>query len=108
MNWLCSTNSSTIRLNRPLLASSSAASTSSRMQNGLGLLLKMLISSAMHVIVFSPPESWLIVAGFLPGGWAMISMPASRMSTFFFSGKIICPSGPSIGLAFLSSISVSR
>ena len=41
MNWLCSRNSWTIRLKRWLFASSSAASTSSRMQNGLGLLLKI-------------------------------------------------------------------
>ena len=47
------------------------------MQNGLGLLLKMLISSATQVIVFSPPESWLMLTGCLPGGRAMISMPAS-------------------------------
>jgi hypothetical protein len=80
MNWLMLRNSWMISPNRWLFASSSGASTSSRMQNGLGLLLKMLISSAMQVIAFSPPESWLIVAGFLPGGWARISIPASSGS----------------------------
>jgi hypothetical protein len=42
---------------RSTLASSSAASTSSRMQNGLGLLWKMAMIRAMAVIVFSPPLS---------------------------------------------------
>ena len=45
------------RVKRSTLASSRAASTSSRMQKGLGLLRKIAISSATAVMVFSPPES---------------------------------------------------
>ena len=41
---------------RSTFASSSAASTSSSTQNGLGLLWKMLMRSATAVIVFSPPD----------------------------------------------------
>ena len=57
MKWLPERNSRSTLQNRSTLASSSAASTSSRMQNGLGLLLKMLINRATAVMVFSPPES---------------------------------------------------
>src|SRR5947209_18723546 len=94
MNCDCSKNSCTIKLNLWLFASSRAASTSSRMQKGDGFDLKMDMRRAMQVMVFSPPESWEMETGFLPGGWAMISMPASRGSmVFFMMGNTVVPSG---------------
>ena len=42
----------------------------------------MLINSEMQVIAFSPPLSCEMLTGFFPGGRAMISIPASRTSTF--------------------------
>jgi len=45
------------RVSRWMLGSSSGASTSSRMQKGLGWYLKTAISSASAVRAFSPPES---------------------------------------------------
>ncbi len=63
-----------------MFASSSAASTSSRMQNGLGLLRKIANSSATAVSVFSPPLISEMLRSSLPGGRAMISMPLSNTS----------------------------
>ncbi len=74
-----------------MLASSSAASTSSSTQNGLGRLRKMASSSATQVSVFSPPLSSEMLRGSLPGGRATISMPLSRMSTPSSSTMSACP-----------------
>ena len=57
------------------LASSKAASTSSRMHNGEGLMRKMENIKAIAVSVFSPPDSKLILVNFFPGGLAKISRP---------------------------------
>ena len=68
-------------MKRPMLLSSRAASTSSRMQKGLGFDLKMARSRATAVSDFSPPERRRMLVASLPGGLAMISTPASRTST---------------------------
>jgi hypothetical protein len=44
------------------------------------LARKIAMSSATAVRVFSPPESWLIERGSLPGGLAMTSTPDSSRS----------------------------
>ena len=62
---------------RAMLASSRGASTSSRMQNGLGVYWKMPTSSASAVSAFSPPESNNTLCRRLPGGEATTSMPLS-------------------------------
>ena len=57
------------------------------MQNGLGLDWKIANRRAIVVITFSPPEKSIIDLRSFPGGWAIISIPASRISTP--SSKII-------------------
>ncbi len=57
MNCVSFDISRTSSVKRPMLASSSGASTSSRMQNGLGVYWKMPTSSENAVSAFSPPES---------------------------------------------------
>ena len=81
------------------------------MQNGLGLLLKMLISSAMQVIVFSPPESWRdgdrLLARRVGDDF---DAGVERVDVLLHDRQHGLPSGPSVGccrLAFSSS-SVSR
>ena len=60
--WVMSTNCvsssiyRSISRNRPMLASSSGASISSRKQNGLGLYLKIANMRAIAERAFSPPE----------------------------------------------------
>ena len=66
---------------RSTFASSRAASTSSRMQKGEGFDLKMAISRATVVRVFSPPLSRLTERVSFPGGRARMSMPLSRTSS---------------------------
>ena len=63
-----------------VLASSSAASTSSSRQNGLGLLRNMANNSATAVSVFSPPDNSEMLRSSFPGGLAVISIPVSRTS----------------------------
>ena len=58
-----------------MFASSSAASTSSRTQNGTGRTSSIANSSATAVSARSPPDSIASACGFLPGGRATISMP---------------------------------
>ena len=70
-----------MRTKRPMLASSSGASTSSRMQKGDGLYWKIANSSEIAVSAFSPPESSITFCRRLPGGWAMTSMPLSSTSS---------------------------
>src|SRR5580698_581096 len=67
----------TSSVKRPILASSSGASTSSRMQNGLGVYWKLPTSRARAVSAFSPPESSSTLCKRLPGGDATTSMPLS-------------------------------
>ena len=62
-------------MNRPTLASSSAASTSSSTQNGAGRTSSIANSRATAVSARSPPESIASACGFLPGGRAVISIP---------------------------------
>ena len=64
----------------------------------------------MQVIVFSPPESWLIETGCLPGGRAMISMPASSGSILLHDrlDDVVWPSSPLRSVRPSSSSSVSR
>ena len=78
MNCVFSANSFTMRINRPTLASSSGASTSSKRQKGLGFTIKKAKSTAIAVSAFSPPESNAIFCSFLPGGWTKISIPVSK------------------------------
>src|SRR5208282_5053927 len=66
MNWVCTLSSRTRSVKRAMLASSSGASTSSRMQNGLGVYWKMPTSRASAVSAFSPPESRSTFFNFLP------------------------------------------
>ena len=76
-NWVCMLISLTSSVNRPMLASSRGASTSSRMQKGLGVYWKMPTSKARAVSAFSPPESSSTLCRRLPGGEATTSMPLS-------------------------------
>ncbi len=64
---------------RPTLASSRAASTSSRKQNGTGLARKRAKRSATAVRARSPPDSSERLWARLPGGCAMMSMPVVVM-----------------------------
>ena len=61
---------------RSTFASSSAASISSRIQNGMGRDFKMANRMAIAVKARSPPERREILVSFFPGGQATISMPA--------------------------------
>ena len=54
------------------------------MQNGVGCTFRNGKYRAMATKAFSPPESSEMVFSALPGGWALISMPQSRM----FSGSL--------------------
>ena len=100
MNCVQARKSWSTLVKRSMLASSSAASTSSSTQNGLGRLRKIANKSATQVIVFSPPLRSEMLRGSLPGGRATISMPLSRMSTF--SSKI------DVGLAAAEEIAEKR
>src|SRR5438094_9854693 len=73
--------SATKRQKQSTLASSSGASTSSSTQIGAGLVKNTAKISASAVSACSPPESSDSVAGFLPGGLATISRPASSGSS---------------------------
>ena len=55
MNWLLAFFSSKYSPNTSTLASSSAASTSSSIQNGTGLTLSIANNNDIAVNVFSPP-----------------------------------------------------
>src|SRR5205807_7294107 len=79
MNWVCTAISRINSVNRPILASSRGASTSSRIQNGLGWYWKMPTSSASAVSAFSPQECSSTFWSFLPGGDATTSMPLSAV-----------------------------
>src|SRR3954449_9747717 len=68
-----------------MLWSSSGASTSSSTQIGAGLVRNTAKMSASAVSACSPPERSDKVAGFLPGGLAMIPTPASSGSSFSIS-----------------------
>ena len=63
------------------MASSSAASTSSNKQNGIGLTFKIANIKHIAVSVFSPPDNKFIEVSFLPGGDAIISTPVSNKSS---------------------------
>src|SRR5438309_8507137 len=78
-NWVCMLISFTRSVKRPMLASSSGASTSSRMQNGLGAYWKIPTSNESAVRAFSPPESNSTLCSFLPGGEATTSIPLSEI-----------------------------
>src|SRR5215469_4753972 len=78
-NCVCTLISRTSSMKRPMLASSSGASTSSRMQNGLGWYWKIPTSSESAVIAFSPPESSNTFCNRFPGGDATTSMPLSAL-----------------------------
>ena len=70
-------------------ASSRAASTSSRMQKGVGLTLNRLkIRAAAAVSARSPPESRERLVARLPGGRVIISMPVSATSSGSVSVKL--------------------
>ena len=71
-----------------MFASSRAASISSRMQKGVGFSLSIAKRIAMAVRARSPPESRESSCSFLPGGWALTSMPQFSGS----SGSSSCSS----------------
>ena len=61
--------------------SSSAASTSSSIQNGTGLVSSIANNSDIAVKVFSPPDSKDICFSVLPGGKAFMSIPVWSTSS---------------------------
>ena len=65
--------------NESTFTSSSAASTSSSIQKGTGLLFKIANNKLIAVNVFSPPDNKEIGKSFFPGGCAIISIPVSRI-----------------------------
>ena len=73
-------------------ASSSAASTSSRIQNGTVLILSIANNKAIAVKVDSPPDSNFVFLISFPGGSALISSPEFRISSGLV--KIKLPSPP--------------
>ena len=73
------------------LASSRAASTSSNIQNGLGLTFKMANNTAIAVRVFSPPDNRPIELSFFPGGSATISIPVFKISLGSVKSKLPFP-----------------
>src|SRR5256885_12954517 len=81
MNCDSSRKSRSTAVNRPTLASSRAASTSSRMQNGLGLLRKIASNRATAVIVFSPPDISEMLRSSLPGGRARSEEHTSELQS---------------------------
>ena len=80
-NWVSRLKSLRRRLNRSLFASSRAASTSSRKQKGVGLVLNTANCRAKAVMDFSPPLSREMLRVSFPGGLATTSIPASKTST---------------------------
>src|SRR5450631_2083425 len=91
MNWVCTLISRTRSVKRAMFASSSGASTSSRIQNGLGVYWKIPTSSASAVSAFSPPESRSTFCNFFPGGDATTSMPLSALFSRSVSRMKPCP-----------------
>ena len=77
--------------NFKVLESSKGASTSSKIQIGLGFALKTAKISDNAVSVCSPPESKEIVESFFPGGWQKISNPASRGSELSTKVSVASP-----------------
>ncbi len=77
MNWESLLKLRMIWLNLSMFASSSGASTSSKIQNGAGLRRYIEKSRAVAVNVFSPPLSWLMVSGRFPFGLAIMSISDS-------------------------------
>ena len=61
-----------------MFASSSGASISSSMQNGVGFIKKLAKRSDMAVNAFSPPERRAMFSNLFPVGWATISIPDSK------------------------------
>ena len=80
MNWVWWARLRSASANRPMFASSSAASTSSSTQNGTGRTSSIANSSATAVSARSPPDSIASACGFLPGGRATISTPVEPRS----------------------------
>ena len=80
MNWVWWARLRSASANRPMFASSSAASTSSRTQNGTGRTSSIANSSATAVSARSPPDSIASACAFLPGGRATISIPVAPRS----------------------------
>ena len=77
--------------NRVTLASSNGASTSSSTQIGAGLARNTAKISASAVSVCSPPDSRTACDSFLPGGWHMISSPASSGSSLSTITRLASP-----------------
>ena len=76
---------------RVTLASSSGASTSSSTQIGAGLAKNTAKISAIAVSVCSPPDNKDKVLSFFPGGWHIISSPASSGSSLSTKTKFASP-----------------
>ena len=81
-------------LNLSMFASSSGASTSSKIQKGAGFNKYIENSNAVAVNVFSPPESWLMVSGRFPFGLAIMSI--SESSGLLGSANFKSQSSPSL------------
>ena len=93
--------------NLSTLESSSAASISSRRQNGDGL--RFCIAKRRHIAVnaFSPPESCIMFCNFLPGGCDMIVMFASRISASSSNSMLPLPPPKSCLNTLSNSILIS-
>ena len=76
---------------RVTLASSSGASTSSNTQIGAGFAKNTAKINAIAVKVCSPPDKSDSVLSFLPGGWHIISKPASSGSSLSTNSRVASP-----------------
>ena len=73
------------------MASSRAASTSSKIQNGTGRTFKMENNRAIAVNARSPPDNKLKFCSFFPGGCATISTPVFNKSSELVNLKSALP-----------------
>ena len=73
------------------MASSKAASTSSNIQNGICFVLRIANNIEIAVNVFSPPDKKTVLPNFLPGGYAIISIPVFNISSGLVNFKSASP-----------------
>ena len=84
-------NSSINEQNLVTFASSSGASTSSRIQIGAGLIKNTANIKAIAVKACSPPDSKVIDCNFFPGGLTKSSKPASKGSSDSINSSLAFP-----------------
>ena len=97
MSWEWVWSSRKMSSRRPRFTSSSAASTSSMIRNGLGRALKIETRNATAVSDRSPPESSDRRLTFLPAGRASTSMPVVSRSDGSVSTSLPSPPGKRVG-----------